>query len=245
MRHKFSYRIQTIDLVMVAVSLALIFYDMTNLQAGLVAMNSELFASPTNSIIAAAIAIVADVFAFDWGMRNGRNKSTRVFNKKSMPSFLMWVIFGIVYAFIESAGIMASAESESFNLVGTIGQSVFLAISYISSGVMLQIAGRDMFDADAAACRASESEYKIYAMKAAKEDSRIKYMLGTLENYHQNFKSLDEQYEKQLEAINHAEDSVLNEVLGKMLQNNPTMNVEDARAVIRQAREDFEKGIAS
>jgi predicted nucleic acid-binding Zn-ribbon protein len=114
-------------------------------------------------------------------------------------------------------------------------------MSYIFSGLAIQKSAREMWDADASACRASENEYKVLRKRIAKEDSEINDMMTALENYSQNYDGLDEQFVKQSDAIRHAEDSVINEILGKTLQSNPEITPSEAKKVVEEAKRDFLK----
>lgn len=226
MKRKFSYKIQLVDIAMIAAGGLLMIYDVSRLQTG---YHAFLKTNMSFSIILAFMtAFVANVFAFDWGMRNGRNSAKRIFNKNSIISFLCWVAMGVWYGVIMSKSGQADVES-----------CILLAISYIVSGILLQIAARDIQNVDAAACRAAESEYSELNKKLSKDNAEIDYMLTSLDNYGQNYDLLNEKYEQQLGAIRKAEDSVVNEILGKTLQQNPEITPSEARKVVAQARADF------
>jgi hypothetical protein len=187
-------------------------------------------------LIAFILATFANFCAFEWGRINGKNKSKHIFNKKSAIGFLGWLAFAVVYGVIEYT---STINQKNIDWTAQVGQYVILVASYVMSGLMIEKSAREMNDIDAVACRASEKEYKTTMKRLARVDSRINYMLSALENYNQNYDSLNEQYEKQLEAINHAEDSAINEILGRTLQNNPEITPTEAQKVVEQARKDY------
>lgn len=233
MKRKFSYKIQFIDILMMLFSFGLAFYDMTVLQQGLrILTNSN---ATMSSMLALGIATIANLFALSWGMANGRTKAKRVINKSSLIGFVGWLVFGIVYVVIE----VVNTEKHNVNIMNQIGQYIILAASYILSGISIQKAARDIWDADSSACRASEAEYKKLVKKIASRETRINYMLTALENYNQNYDILNEQYAKNIEAIDHAESSVINEILGKTLLENPEITPSEAKNVVEQAKKDF------
>ncbi len=236
MKRKFSYRIKGLDVFMMALSFALAIYDMNALREGIQVILRQ--GSGMSAGLAFGIATIANTFALTWGFLNGRNKAKHIFNKSSAIGFIGWFFFGVVYAIIEFAG-STSPSAAKLPLIAQISKYVILAVSYIFSGFAIQHSAREMWDADASACREAENEFSKHAKQVAKEDSEINYMLSALENYSQNYESLDEQYQKQLDAIHHAEDSVINEILGKTLQNNPSITPKIAREVVEEARRDF------
>ena len=243
MRRKFSYKIKGLNLFLLALGFGLAFFDMTILKNGVHLITGA--NTTTSSLVAIGIATIANTFALDWGITNGHNKATRAINKKSMLSFLAWVAFGIGYVLIEVIttinAINNGKPGTSINWPNQIGQYVLLAMSYIFSGLAIEKSAREIWDADAAACRSSENEFKLLRKRIAKEDAKINYMLTVLENYSQNYDSLNDQYNKQLDAIRHAEDSVINEILGKTLQDNPEVTPSEARKVVEEAKKDFIK----
>lgn len=237
MRRKFSYKIKFGDLFLLALGFGLAFFDMTILQKGLHLITGA--NTSMSSLLALAIATTANTFALDWGKTNGTKKTKHVINKESMMSFLAWMAFGIGYVIIECVTVMnAINKGETINWFNQIGQYVLLALSYIFSGIAIQRASRDIWDADSSACRTSEAEFNTAANKVAKVDSKINYMLTALENYNQKYDTLKEQYDKQEEAIRHAEDSVVNEILGKTMQQNPEVTPSEARKVVEMAKKD-------
>ena len=167
-----------------------------------------------SSILAVGLATVANTFALEWGKANGHAKAEGIFHKKSRLGFWCWVLFGLVYVLVE---VVSTINMETIDWAAQIGQYFILATSYVLSGLMIEKGAREIWDADASACRSSESEFNLLRKRIAKDDSKINYMLTALENYNQNYDSLNEQYDKQLDAIRHAEDSVINEILGKTL----------------------------
>lgn len=230
MRHKNSYKITFMDLFLMAIGFGLAILDMNLLQEGI---QKVMNVSPSAAAFSALlIATVANTFALTWGQINGKTKSKRWINSKSFVPFLAWVAFGFIYAFIE-------IKSHEADIASGIGQYLTLAASYIFSGLVIQMSAKDIWDADAASCRSSEKEYKLLARKVAVEDAKINSMLTELNNYNKKYTDLDEQYEKQLSAIRHAEQSVINEILGKTLQENPTILPSEARNVVANARRDF------
>jgi hypothetical protein len=237
MKHKFSYKIKGLDVFLLILGFGLAFFDMTVLQKGIHLITGA--NTSMSTLIAFGIATIANTFALDWGITNGRNKVKNMISKKSMLSFLAWVMFGIVYIIIE---IIATVNSDKvINWPNQIGQYIILAMSYIFSGLAIQKSAREMWDADASACRASENEYKVLRKRIAKEDSEINDMMTALENYSQNYDGLDEQFVKQSDAIRHAEDSVINEILGKTLQSNLEITPSEAKKVVEEAKRDFLK----
>ena len=239
MKRKFSYKIKFGDLFLLALGFGLAFFDMTVLQKGLHLITNA--NTSQSSLLALAIATIANTFALDWGKTNGMKKTKHVINKESMMSFLAWVAFGIGYIVIEYVTVMnAINEGETINWFNQIGQFILLALSYVFSGIAIQKSSRDIWDADSSACRASEAEFNLMSDRVAKTDSKINYMLTALENYNQKYDTLKEQYDKQEEAIRHAEDSVVNEILGKTMQQNPEVTPSEARKVVEMAKKDSE-----
>lgn len=239
MKRKFSYKIRFDDLIFLALGFGLAFFDMTVLKNGIHVITGA--NTTTSSAVAIGIATIANTFALDWGLTNGRNKAARALNKKSMLSFLAWVAFGLGYVLIETISTIDAINKGSgeINWTNQIGQYLLLALSYVFSGVAIQKSARDIWDADASACRASEAEFKQISKRVAKDDAKINYLLTTLENYGQNYDTAKGQYEKQLDAIRHAENSVINEILGKTLQENPEIMPSEARQVVEQAKAEF------
>lgn len=226
------------DLVLLVLGLGLAFYDMWVLKDGvniIVPSASADFGAP---LIAFILATFANMCAFEWGRINGKTKATRAINKKSALGLVGWLAFAIVYGVIEYT---STVNQKNIDWTAQISQYAILVASYAMSGLMIEKSARDMNDVDASACRAAEGEYKTAMKRLARMDSRINYMLSALENYNQNYDSLKEQYNKQLDAINHAEDSTINEILGKTLQNNPEVTPGEARKVVEQAKNDYKE----
>ena len=236
MKHRFSYKIKAFDIFLLFLGFVLAFYDMWVLQTGvsiIVPSAGPEFGAP---LIAFILATFANVCAFEWGRINGKTKSKHIVNKKSAIGLLGWLAFAVVYGVIEYT---ATINQKNINWTAQIGQYAILVASYVMSGLMIEKSAREMFDIDAAACRSAEGEYKSTMKRLARMDSRINYMLSALENYNQNYDSLNDQYEKQLDAINHAEDSTINEILGRTLQNNPEVTPTEAQKVVEQAKRDY------
>lgn len=237
MKRKFSYKIKFGDLFLMALGFGLAFFDMQVLQNGLHLMTGA--NTGISSLLALGIATTANTFALDWGRTNGKTKAKRAINKASLVGFLAWVAFGIGYVAIEIITVINAMEKDGgINWANQIGQFLLLGLSYVISGIAIQRAARDIWDLDASACRDSEAEFNIAAKKVSRNDAKISYMLTELENYDQKYKTLDEQYKKKEDAIRHAEDSVINEILGKTLQNNPDISPSEARKVVEQAKKD-------
>lgn len=236
MKHKFSYKIKLMDTFLLLLGFGLAIYDMWVLKDGinLIVPSASLeFGAP---IIAFILATIANTCALEWGIANGKNKCKHIINKKSALGLFGWIVFGIVYFVIEYT---STIRNEDVEWNAQISQYIILAASYIISGLMIQKGAREIFDADALACRDSEKEYRAKMRKLARTDSRINYMLSALENYNQNYDTLSGLYAKQLEAIEHAEDSSINEVLGRTLQNNPDITPSEAQKVVEQAKKDY------
>lgn len=230
---KFGYKVPFVTYVLMIASFALALLDMTMLRDSVGAiLRTDI---DTSSILAMAIATIANLFALDWGRENGRNKSAKKLNKNSITGFLGWVLFGLVYVILK---ITAAFKSGSVDWVTECAEFVILAASYIFSGLSIENSAREIWDADSSACRAAEESYNSQRKNIAVEDSKINKMLSSLENYNQNYDTLDRQYKKQQDAIRHAEDAVINTILGKTLQDNPSVLPDDAKKVIEQARTD-------
>lgn len=237
MTRKFSYKIPGMTIMLMAASFALAFLDMTMLKNSISTVIAG--TTPKNAaILAFAIATMANLFALDWGRENGRNESKKKINKESRIGFAGWLLFGSIYVLLKSIDLCDADISNLSELLGKIGEFILLASSYIFSGLSIEAGASEVWNVDASSCRKSESEFTEKVKLIANEDPKIDKMLSSLENYNQNYDTLDAQYQKQLDAIRHAEDSVINEILGKTLQANPEITPSDAQEVVEQAKKD-------
>ena len=242
MKRKFGYKIHFTDLALIGLGFALAFFDMTVLQKGvrLITGTNAAF----SSLIAFSIATIANSFALDWGITNGKTQAKRAINKASSLGFIAWLAFGVGYIIIEAittADAINKAGAESINWANQIGQYLILLLSYVFSGCLIQKSSREMFDADAFACRDAENEYKRVHKKLARQESKIKGLLNDLESYENNYDSLKEQRDNQSAAIRHTEESVMNEIVGKTLQANPEISPSKARNILDDIRKDYLK----
>lgn len=238
MRRKNGYKVSFFSYILMAISFALAVFDMQMLQSGLnVVLNGgsdEVDNTALSSLLAFAIATTANIFALTWGIKNGTNKAQKKINKKSAIGLVGWLCFGVFYGVIKAIDIMQGGDDINWSI--QIGGIVMLAVSYIFSGIAIEDSASEIWDADANSCRTAEADFNLKHRQIAKEDSGLNKMLNTLENYNDNYDILDKQYEQQLDAIRHAEDSIINEILGKTLLNNPEIDPESAEAVVEQAK---------
>ena len=242
MKRKFGYKIHFTELALMALGFALAFFDMTVLQKGvrLITGTNAAF----SSLIAFSIATIANSFALEWGKTNGKTQAKRAINKESSLGFIAWLAFGLGYVIIEAITTVDAINkggAESINWTTQIGQYLILLLSYVLSGCLIQKSSREMFDADAFACRDSENEYKRVRKKLERQESKIKGLLKDLENYEDNYDALKTQYDKQLDAIRHTEESVMNEIVGKTLQANPEISPSKARNILDSIRKEYIK----
>ena len=242
MKRSFGYKIRFADIALLALGFGLALFDMTVLQKGIRLITGTNAANA--SLTALAIATIANSFALDWGMTNGKAKANSIFNKQSRLSFIAWVAFGFGYAIIEGITTIDAINRngvESINWPIQIGQYLILLLSYVFSGLIIEKSSREICEADAFACRDSENEYKKIHKRLARDEARIKSLLTTLENYGQNFDALEEQYQIQLESIKHADESVMNEIEGKTLQANKEVTPSKARKILEDIRREYIK----
>ena len=242
MKHKLGYKIRFADIALLALGFGLALFDMTVLQKGIRLITGANAA--TSSLVALAIATIANSFALDWGMTNGKNQEKKIINKRSRLSFIAWVAFGFGYAIIEAITTVDAINRggiESINWPTQIGQYLILLLSYVFSGCIIEKSSREICEADAFACRDSENEYKKIHKRLAKEEAEIKTLLTTLENYGQNYDALESQYQIQLEAIKHSEESVMNEIEGKTLKANPKITPSEAHRILEDIKKDYLK----
>ena len=192
MKRKFSYKIRFDNIILLVLGFGLALFDMNMLKDGLKGIAGGDTNLTMASLMAFAMATVANTFALEWGKTNGETRAEHIINKKSLFAFLAWIAFGFGYVLIETIKTINQIDTSNFSWSNQIAQYVLLFLSYTFSGLAIQKASREIWDADASACRASENEFKLLVRQAARDDSKINYMLTILENYNQNYESLNE-----------------------------------------------------
>ena len=174
------------------------------------------------SVIAFALATTANISALLWGKEVAQGKKGRSF-------FWGWVVMGVFYAIIRGYAIFNSCDvliksgkevSPAFVMEQAI-PVILLTISYIGSGTLIKWAAVQLWDKDVMNYLNSKREFEEQNKELANNKAAIWDMVRTFENYDENFKLLDTQYEKHKESIRKVEHSVMSQIVMKTVTDYP------------------------
>ena len=218
--------------ILIVISFLLGIYDMINLSDSLGSMTK--FSSWELSFVTLLIATIANFCAFLWGKGNGEELEKKKLNKKTISGFLGWFAIGLVYLAIRIASLSTHISGgESMDIIlGDVFMMVLLLVMYIGTGLTISTEARKIFDADIVGYKNSKKEFEKIHEEVTEEMSSINEHIGIIENYRENYKNLDVQYEKIKKSIYHAEEAAMAEIVGKMIEANPKISPTSAHRVM-------------
>ena len=211
----------------VVVSFSLAILDMMYLRD--VFQNYADFGVVEASIIAFALATVANVSALLWGRQKGLRKSGRSF-------MWSWIVLGIVYFLIRFIAIyneiIKPGDFEFSAIIGQLLPVIILTISYVGTGTTLEWAGRQLWDVNVVNFLRSQKAFHADHAKIANNHAALWEMIENLQKYRENYTSLDKQYEKHKDNIRKNEKSTMARIVSKVIANNPSIDPVDANRVM-------------
>lgn len=169
------------------------------------------------ALMAFALATTANISALFWGKEVGQGKSGKSFKWG-------WIIMGFVYILIRAYGTYLEIQQKGTgldNIVLQITYAVILTFSYIGSGTIIKWAAAQLWDKDITNYLASKKEFEEQNEDLANNKAAIWDMVKTFENYDENFKLLDRQYNKCKENIRKVEHSVMSQIVMKTIAEYP------------------------
>lgn len=188
------------------------------------------------SLIAFALATVANISALLWGMEAGKGRSGRSF-------FWSWVVMGLVYAGIRGYAIYQAISTDGATIENIMMQTlevVILTISFVGTGTLIKWAAAELWDKDIQNYLNSKKDFEEQNSDLANNKAAIWEMVKTLENYDENYRLLDKQYLKHREGIRKVEHSVMNQIVMKTIVNYP-IDPLDAEQVMNNVLEKRDK----
>ena len=211
---KNTYQISGFKIFLLIISFALALLDMSMLKESVLEIIPV--GNTMSSVLAFAIATVANCMALDWGLSQTSKEKKKGYNKIGL---IGWISFGLVYIVLKCVGAdWEEILEEQTEMRIFAGEFIILAASYIFSGLSIQNSAKDIWADDAVACRKAESDYKELLHQLSKEDAKIDKKLSILENYESYYKATRKQYLRHRQAILGAERASCNEILGRTLQ---------------------------
>lgn len=165
------------------------------------------------AFIAFALAIGADFSALFWGKEVGAGKKGRSF-------FWGWVVMGFVYFIIRAYGTsmeIANNGATVQNIMLQVTYFIVLTISYIGSGTLIKWAAEQLWDKDITNYLHSKKEFEELNSDLANNRAAILSLVRLFENYGDNFKELEDQYEKRRKIIREFERSTMNQIVEKTI----------------------------
>lgn len=181
------------------------------------------------SIIAFALATVANISALLWGRQKGL--------RKSGASFMWsWIVLGLVYFLIRLVAIYNEIIlPKDFDFSAIISQLlpvIILTISYIGTGTTIEWASKQLFDINVTNYIKTKKAFHEEHAKIANNHAALWEMIENLQKYKDNYVSLDKQYEKHKDNIRKNEKSTMARIVSKVIASNPSINPGDANRVM-------------
>ena len=181
------------------------------------------------SIVAFALATIANVAALLWGRQKGLRKSGKSF-------MWSWIVLGIVYFLIRFVAIYNEViKPGNFDFSSIIGQLlpiIILTISYVGTGTTLEWAGKQLWDINIITYLKTQKVFHEEHAKIANNHAALWEMIENLQKYNENYISLDKQYEKHKDNIRKNEKSTMARIVSKVIANNPSIDPSDANRVM-------------
>lgn len=182
-------------------------------------------------LIAFAIAIIADYMALDWGKKKGKRESAR-------SSFIMWVFLGIVYLFLRCSSFyfdIIAPGNYSFNAIAyQIFAIGYLTASYLITGLVLRHQASKYWDIDITNYLESKEKFDAENKKNAQNEAILSKMIETLEDYDENYVSLDKKYQVISDTIRKEEKSIMAQITSKVLKKHQDVDPDDADDVMQK-----------
>lgn len=208
------------ELAIIVASFLLAILDMTFLYKALqnIIPGLERFMA---MLVALILATVANFTALMWGRANGEHLKKSL-NKHSIGFFIGWLIIGFIYAGIRTYNIIKGVSTgRSIDIGGEIVQIIILAVSYIGTGTLIAQSEARIRDKIAVRARKEKKEFELLHAELAEKEAEIEKTISTLDSFDEIYQSLDNQYDKIKESIFRAEKASMEEVTGKIIEQNP------------------------
>ena len=181
------------------------------------------------SVIAMALATIANISALLWGRQKGLRKSGKSF-------MWIWIVLGIVYFLIRCVSIYHEVYlPKKFDFGAIIDQLlpiIILTISYVGTGTTLEWAGKQLWDIDIVNYLKAKKIFHEENAKIANNSAVLWEMIENLRKYNDNYISLDKQYNKHKDNIRKIEKSTMARIVGKVIASNPSISPDDANGVM-------------
>ena len=191
------------------------------------------------SVVAFALATVANVSALLWGRQKGM--------RKSGASFMWsWVILGMVYFLIRFIAIyniiIKPGDFEFSAIISQLLPIIILTISYVGTGTTIEWASRQLWDINVTNFLRTQKVFHSEHSKISNNNAALWEMVENLQKYNDNYVALDKQYEKHKDNIRKNEKSTMARILSKVIALNPSIDPSDANRVMEEvlAERDYE-----
>lgn len=188
------------------------------------------------SLAALGIATIANTLALTWGIFSAKNQKRK---KKELKYFipalvccLGWMVLGVGYFLIR---LNTMEKTTDWIMIGV------LAVSYITTGIVIYVSSKDIFDEDVRTFKKSQKRIERATRKIDKITAVLDEMQGNLSGYNENYVSLDKQAKKIHSRIHDAERAAMSEINGKVLTQNPGVNPRDVAKVMEEVLNENKK----
>ena len=220
------------SLLLIIFSFLLGFLDMSFLSQSFVSFGMDSFLARLASLL---LATMANFMAFTWGKGNGERMEKKTLNKRSLLECFLWIVIGIVYIVMRILE-MVKLDRGSGSFLDIYGDKIVmtavLAVSYISTGILIQQSARKICWADAVAVRKAKKKFEDSREDLAEDSSELSESIGILSRFDMHFKSLEIQRKKIENGIYKAEKATMSDIVSKMLTRNTEISPSAAREVM-------------
>lgn len=220
-------------IIFILVSFLLALLDMTFLSEAFTVINPEFFTEGTARLVALFIATMANFMALIWGIGNGKRMEKKTVNPRSAAEFLFWLIIGLGYVAIRIARIVIEYDrGEGVNTLGEVIMMSVLAVSYISTGILIHSSARELAWSDAVQLRRTKKKFEESREALAADAADINESIGILCRYKTHFNSLEIQRKKIENSIQKTEKATMSDLTTKVLTKNKNISPVAAREVM-------------
>lgn len=192
------------------------------------------FADWGGALSALALATAANITALLWGKQKGERESGKGF-------LWGWIFLGIAYFVLRLIPfyneVVAKNAWELKPIIEHLGRAIILAISYIGTGTMIEWAAIQLWDINIVNYLKTKKEFESQNDIIANNRSALLKMVEDLENFSDNYKVLDKQYENCANKIFKYEEATINMTAGKTKRLNLDIDPEEVDKIVGRVLE--------
>lgn len=192
------------------------------------------------ALSALALATAANISALLWGKQKGERESGKGF-------LWGWILLGIAYFVLRLIPfyneVIAKNTWELKPIIEHLGRAIILAISYIGTGTMIEWAASQLWDIDIVNYLKTKNEFESQNAIIANNRSAVLKMVEDLENFDNNYKILDKQYDKCVDKIFKYDEATINMTAGKTKRLNLDIDPEEVDKIVNRVLENRRKNI--